>query len=130
MSLRPFSELCIIEQKKEKTLGESQYIIMTSKMKRKDGKITYPSSKNLPADEVLMKMKFLRGTYVSIIMSSCLNPTFVSLGPFLYGWKSVDGSWEPVWFEGKQYPDLTEQDKSEVERVKYCKIPVISPSRL
>ena len=85
MSLRPFSELCIIEQKKEKTLGESQYIIMTSKMKRKDGKITYPSSKNSPADEVLMKMKFLRGTYVSIIMSSCLNPTFVSLGPFLYG---------------------------------------------
>ena len=85
MSLRPFSELCIIEQKKEKTLGESQYIIMTSKMKRKDGKMTYPSSKNLPADEVLMKMKFLRGAHVSVIMSSCLNPTFVSLDPSLYG---------------------------------------------
>ena len=32
-----------------------------------------------------------------------------------YGWKSVDGSWESVWFEGKHYPDPTEQDKSEVE---------------
>ena len=38
--------------------------------------------------------------------------------PSLYGWKSVDGSWEPVWFEGKQYFDPTEQDKSEVEGVK------------
>ena len=50
-------------------------------------------------------------------MSSYLNPTFVPRDPCLYGWKSVDGSWEPVWFEGKQYPDSTEQDKREVEGV-------------
>ena len=104
--------------KKEKTLGESRYIMMTSKMKKKYGKITYPSSKNLPPDEASMKMKILRGTYVSIIMFSCLNPTFVPPDPSLYGWKSVDGSWELVWFEGKQYPDPTEQDKREVEGVK------------
>ena len=91
---------------------------MTSKMKKMDGKITYPSSKNLPPDEALMKMKILQGTYVSIIMSSCLNPTFVPPDPSLYGWKSVDGSWKPVWIEGKQYPDQTEQNKSEVESVK------------
>ena len=45
--------------KKEKTLGESRYIMMTSKMKRKDGKITYPSSKNLATGEASMKMKVL-----------------------------------------------------------------------
>ena len=44
--------------RKEKTLGESRYIVMTSKMKKKDGKITYPSSKNLPPDEASMKLKF------------------------------------------------------------------------
>ena len=82
--------------KKEKPLGESRCIMMTSKMKKMDGKITYPSSKNLPPDEALMKMKILQGTYVSIIMSSCLNPTFVPPDPSLYGWKSVDGSWKPV----------------------------------
>ena len=92
--------------------------MMTSKMKKKDGKITYPSSKNLPSDEASMKMKIVRGTYVSIIMSSCLNPTFMLPDPSLYGWRSVGGSWEPVWFEGKQYHDPTEQDKSEVEGVK------------
>ena len=91
---------------------------MTSNMKKKDGKITYPSSKNVPSDEASMKMKMLWSTYVSIIMSSCLNPTFVPRNPSLYGWKSVDGSWEPVWFEGKQYFDPTEQDKSKVEGVK------------
>ena len=62
-----------------------------------------------------MKMKIVRGTFVSILMCSCLNPTFVLPDPSLYGWKSVDGSWESVWFEGKYYPDPTEQDKSEVE---------------
>ena len=50
-------------------------------------------------------------------MSSYLNPTFVPRDPCLYGWKSVDGSWKPVWFEGKQYPDSTEQGKSEVEEL-------------
>ena len=33
--------------------------MMTSKLKKKDGKITYPSSKNLPPDEAMMKMKIL-----------------------------------------------------------------------
>ena len=91
---------------------------MTSKMKRKDGKIIYRSSENLPTDETSMKMKIPRGRYVSVIMSSHPNPNFVPLEPFLYGWKSVDGSWEPVQFEGKQYLDPTERDKSEVEEVK------------
>ena len=45
--------------KKDKTLGESRYIMMTSKMKKKDGKITYASSKKLPPDEASMKMKIL-----------------------------------------------------------------------
>ena len=45
------------QPKKDKTLGESRYFMMTSKMKKKDGKITYASSKKLPPDEALMKMK-------------------------------------------------------------------------
>ena len=104
--------------KKEKTLGESRYIMMTSKMKKKDTKITQPSSKNLPPDEASIKIKIFRGTYILIIMSSCLNLTFVLPDPHLYGWISADGSWKPVWLEEKQYPDPTEQDKSEVEGVK------------
>ena len=92
--------------------------MMTSKMKKKDTKITQPSSKNLPPDEASIKMKTFRGTYILIIMSSCLNLTFVLPDPYLYGWISPDGSWEPVWLEEKQYPDPTEQDKSEVEGVK------------
>ena len=36
----------------------------------------------------------------------------------LYGWKSVDGIWEPMCLEGKLYPDSIEQGKSEVEGVK------------
>ena len=92
--------------------------MMTSKMKKKDTKITQPSSKNLPPDEASIKMKIFRGTYILIIMSSYLNLTFVLPDPYLYGCISPDGSWEPVWLEEKQYPDPTEQDKSEVEGVK------------
>ena len=51
-------------------------------------------------------------------MSRYLNPTFMPLDPSLYGWKSVNGSWETGKGKGKQYPDLTEQGKSEVEEVK------------
>ena len=106
------------QPKKDKTLGESRYIMMTSKMKKKDGKITYASSKKLPPDEALMKMKIRWGTYVSIIILSSLNLTFVHPDLPLYGWKSVDGIWEPMCLEGKLYPDSIEQGNSEVERVK------------
>ena len=33
----------------------------------------------------------------------------------MYGWKLVDNSWEPVWFEGKALPDPDDLSDDEVE---------------
>ena len=33
----------------------------------------------------------------------------------MYGWKLIDNSWEPVWFEGKALPDPDDLSDDEIE---------------
>ena len=91
--------------KKEKTPGESRYnMLLTRKAKSK----TYPSSKCIPPDQKSLNMKILRANYVTHCMVHCLVNDYIPLDPSEYGWKSENGSWSPVWYEGNALPDVRE----------------------
>ena len=41
-------------------------------------------------------------------MVNCLVNAYIPLDPPEYGWKSENGSWSPVWYEGNALPDVCE----------------------
>ena len=84
---------------KEKSPGESRYNMLIKK-KNQTGrkKEKNNTSKDLPPDQGLLKMKILRASFTADIMLNCLNLQYIPLDPSLYGWKIVENRWEPVWF--------------------------------
>ena len=61
-------------------------------------------------------MKTLRETFVTHVMSNCLDANYQPLDPSNYDWKMADNMWEPVWYEGNPLPDQNEfEDDSENE---------------
>ena len=55
-------------------------------------------------------MKILRSDFVCHCMVNCLDNSYVPLCPSNYGWKFVDSTWEPIWYDGKALPDFNEID--------------------
>ena len=99
---------------KERTPGESRYKMLLTR--RKTGKEKkYPSSKALPPDQKSLTMKILRASFVSHCMVNCLDREYIPPNPSEYGWKLVDSTWEPVWFEGNALPDANETNVSSEE---------------
>ena len=64
----------------------------------------YNTSKDLPPDQSILKMKIVQASFVTHCMSNCLNSRYVPLDPSLFGWKFVKNRWEPIWFEANSLP--------------------------
>ena len=100
---------------KEKTLGDARYNMIKTKKKDSKGQKKFPTSKSLPPDHSSLKMKILRSTYFSHIMSRCLDANYVPLDSSLYGFRKVNDIWEPVWYEGNPLPDPREVEEANDE---------------
>ena len=90
---------------REKSLRESRYNLLKTKRKSNRKKeMKYNTSKDLPPDQSLLKMKIVQASFVTHCMSNCLNSRYVPLDPSLFGWKFVKNRWELIWFEANSLP--------------------------
>ena len=103
---------------REKSLRESRYNLLKTKRKSNRKKeMKYNTSKDLPPDQSLLKMKIVQASFVTHCMSNCLNSRYVPLDPSLFGWKFVKNRWEPIWFEANSlpHPDYPVDESGEVD---------------
>ena len=66
-----------------------------------------------------MKMKLLRGTFVSHTMVNCLNKYYTLPDPTNYGWKKENTIWIPVWFERNVLPNIEDVRSISLQSVLY-----------
>ena len=87
--------------KKEETLKDTRIAMFLVK---KGKKTDYNSTKLIPPDKEMMKMKILRAHYVSYMWKNCLNGRYTHLDPCEFGWVQKCGMMAPLWYEGSNLP--------------------------